>query len=117
MYIDMFAALEKLYLSFRKKCMLCCGKRIFGDDICKVYLYKVVNVLFLELFVWQKKVIEIFDCIPVIRSWWLTPQHWEMYVYMFSIVATDALVLKHQAISINSADKMFIVLNQLHTKI
>ena len=31
-------------------------------------------------------------------------------------VATDALVLKHQAISIHSADQVSIVLAQLHTK-
>ena len=29
---------------------------------------------------------------------------------------TDALVLKHQAISIHSADNIFIVLDQFHTK-
>ena len=34
----------------------------------------------------------------------LTPKHWEMYGCVVSKVATDALVLKHQAISIHNAD-------------
>ena len=36
---------------------------------------------------------------------------------VLTTVATDALVLKHQAISIHSADYIFIVLDQFHTKI
>ena len=39
--------------------------------------------------------------------------HW----YVISTVATAALVLKHQTISIHSADEMFIVSDQFHTKI
>ena len=35
---------------------------------------------------------------------------------MASTVATDALVLKHQAISINNADLTVIVVDQFHTK-
>ena len=34
----------------------------------------------------------------------LTLKHWETHVCMVSTVATDAPVLKHQAISIHSAD-------------
>ena len=34
----------------------------------------------------------------------LTPKHREMHVCIVSTVATDALVLKHQAISIHNAD-------------
>ena len=41
----------------------------------------------------------------------LTHKQLEMYGCIFSPVATDALVLKHQAISIHSADWIFIVLN------
>ena len=40
-----------------------------------------------------------------------------MHECVLSTVATDALVLKHQAISIHKADKIFIVLGQFHTKI
>ena len=32
-------------------------------------------------------------------------------------LATDALLLKHQALSINNADEIFIVFDQFHTKI
>ena len=34
----------------------------------------------------------------------LTPKHWETHGCVVSTVATDALVLKHQAISIHNAD-------------
>ena len=40
-----------------------------------------------------------------------------MHVCIFSSVSTTALVLKHQAISSHSADKMFIVLDQFHSKL
>ena len=40
----------------------------------------------------------------------LTPEHRETHGCVVSAVATDALVLKHQAISIHNADKTFIVL-------
>ena len=36
---------------------------------------------------------------------------------MFSTVATNVLVLKHQAIRIQSADETFIVLDWFHGKI
>ena len=35
---------------------------------------------------------------------------------IFSIVVTDALVLKHQAISIQNADGLALVLGLFHTK-
>ena len=41
----------------------------------------------------------------------LTPKQLEIHGCVISIVATDALVLKHQAISNHSADKIFIVLD------
>ena len=41
----------------------------------------------------------------------------EMHGCILSTLATDALVLKHQAISIHSADKIFIVLDHFHAKI
>ena len=34
----------------------------------------------------------------------LTPKHWEIHGRVVSTVTTDALVLKHQAISIHNAD-------------
>ena len=37
-----------------------------------------------------------------------------MHGYLFSIVATDALVLKHQAISIHTADEISIALHQFY---
>ena len=40
-----------------------------------------------------------------------------MHGCIFNIVATDALVLKHQAISIHSADLIVIALEQCHTEI
>ena len=39
-----------------------------------------------------------------------------MHECVVSTVATDALVLKHQAISILSADKIFVKVDQLHTE-
>ena len=47
----------------------------------------------------------------------LTLKHRETHGCVVSTVATDALVLKHQAISIHNADKTFIVLDQYHIKI
>ena len=41
----------------------------------------------------------------------------ETYVCIISTVATDGLVLKHQAISIHNADFVFIVLPKIYTKI
>ena len=40
----------------------------------------------------------------------------EMHGCILSIVATDALVLKHQAISTHSADEIFVLLYQFHAK-
>ena len=47
----------------------------------------------------------------------LTPKHRETHGCVVSTVATDALVLKHQAITIHNADQTFIVLDQFHIKI
>ena len=41
-----------------------------------------------------------------------THKQLEMYEYILSTVATDVLVLKHQAISIHSVDKRFIIWDQ-----
>ena len=41
----------------------------------------------------------------------------EMHEWLLSNVATDALVLKHKAISSHSADTIFIVLDPFHTEI
>ena len=46
----------------------------------------------------------------------LTLKHRETHGCVVSTVATDALVLKHQAISIHNADYTFIVLDQFHIK-
>ena len=40
-----------------------------------------------------------------------------MHGCVISTVATDVLVLKHQAISIHNADKISVVVDQLHTHI
>ena len=40
-----------------------------------------------------------------------------VHAEILSTVGTDALVLKHQGISIHSADNIFLVLDQFHTKI
>ena len=40
----------------------------------------------------------------------LTLEHWETYGCIVSTVATNALVLKHQAISIHKADQTFFVM-------
>ena len=47
----------------------------------------------------------------------LTPKCLEMHGSILSTAATDALVLKHQAISGHSADSIFTVLDQFHTKL
>ena len=47
----------------------------------------------------------------------LTLKHLETHGCVVSAVATDALVLKHQAISIHNADWPFIVLDQFHMKL
>ena len=39
-----------------------------------------------------------------IKNWWLTREHLKTHVCGISIMITDALVLKHQAISIHNAD-------------
>ena len=44
----------------------------------------------------------------------LTLKHRETHGCVVSTVATDALVLKHQAISIHSTDWIFITLDQFH---
>ena len=46
----------------------------------------------------------------------LTLKRRETHGCIVSTVATDALVLKHQAISIHNADKTFIVLDQFYIK-
>ena len=46
----------------------------------------------------------------------LTHKQQETHGCILSTVATDALVLKHQAISIHNADWIAIVLDQFHTK-
>ena len=45
------------------------------------------------------------------------PNELETHGCVFSTVATDALVLKHQALSIQSADETFNVLGWFHAKI
>ena len=47
----------------------------------------------------------------------LTPKHREPHGCVVSTVATDAPVLKHQAISIQNADYIFILFDQFHIKI
>ena len=44
----------------------------------------------------------------------LTHEQLESHGCILSTVATDGLVLKHQAISMHSADQIFFVLDQLH---
>ena len=46
----------------------------------------------------------------------LTHKQLETHGFLQSIVATDVVVLKHQAISIHSADKFFIALTILAQK-
>ena len=47
----------------------------------------------------------------------LIPKQLKTHGCIFSNVATDALVLKHQGISTHSADKIFIALDQFYTEI
>ena len=47
---------------------------------------------------------------PVSEIFRSTPWEW----FVLNTVATDPLALEHQAISIHSADKISIVLNQFH---
>ena len=46
----------------------------------------------------------------------LTPIHLEMHGCILSTVAADALVLMHHTIIIHSADNIFTVMDQFHTK-
>ena len=46
----------------------------------------------------------------------LTHEQLEIHGSLLCTVVSDALVLKHQAISIHSDDEIFIVLDQLHTE-
>ena len=46
----------------------------------------------------------------------LNDKHRETHGCVVSTVATDAPVLKHQAISIHNVDQTFIVLDQFHIK-
>ena len=46
----------------------------------------------------------------------LTHEHQEMHAFILSTVATDDLVLKHQAISIHSTDKIQYTGLVPHTK-
>ena len=56
----------------------------------------------------------LYPHIPLSR---LTSERQETHGWVVSTVATDVLVLKHQAISIHNADYTFIVLDQFHMKI
>ena len=51
-----------------------------------------------------------------VTSYCLTHKQLEIHRCILSTVATDALVLKHLAISIHSADWIFIVMDQFLTK-
>ena len=66
----------------------------------------ILQTTFLDAFSWMK-----------MYEFHLTPKHWETHGCVVSTVATDALVLKHQAISIHNADQIFIVLDQFHIRI
>ena len=46
----------------------------------------------------------------LVPSFFLTHKNLEMHRYIISTAATDALVLKHQVISIHSADWILVVL-------
>ena len=50
----------------------------------------------------------------ILQRLYLTLKHRETHGCVVSTVVTDALVLKHQAISIHNADQTFIVLDQFH---
>ena len=58
-----------------------------------------------------------YDLIYLSRFLSLTPKHMEMYGCVLRTVATDALVLKHQAIIIPSSDEILIVSDQFYTNI
>ena len=50
-------------------------------------------------------------------SFFLPINSWKKHGCILSIVATDALVLKHQAISVHSTDWIFFVVEHFHTEI
>ena len=60
--------------------------------------------------------VQYYIILHTVLWWLLSPQQLKIHRYAVSIVATDALMLKHQAISNHSADKVFIVFDQFHTK-
>ena len=61
---------------------------------------------------WENRLVLCGHC----TAWWLTHKCLETLGCVLSIVATDGLVLKHQAISTHSADWIQIVLDQFHTQ-
>ena len=78
----------------------------FGGYIVWFYIQVRINQLCVDK-------MKVVMCILVDKS----IKQLETDGHILSTVTTDVLVLKHQAISIHSADKIFIVLEQLHTGI
>ena len=61
--------------------------------------------------------LDIWKTIKNIYEWTLTHRQLETHGSILSTVATDALVLMHQAINAHSADYIVIVLDQFHIDI
>ena len=82
------------------------------------YLINMRHTLCAELLITLLKHIPISEISAIfLRQSLLTLNQRETHGCVVSTVATDALLLKHQAISIHNADLTFIVLDQFHIKI
>ena len=80
-----------------------------ADRLSTDALISYVRVANIDLNIETVKVLSCFDMVCAMSvtchgKAWLTLKHRETHGCVVSTVATDALVLKHQAISIHNAD-------------
>ena len=102
------------------------GHALALNDVC-IYVYFCSTALALNDCMYICKSLQNFvntkQSMPKKLDWWtpllffLTLKHRETHGCVFNTVAADALVLKHQTLSIHSVDKRFIVLEWYHTTI
>ena len=91
-----------IVLRYAKSC--CVGPRYNGTRLyfVKTHVYRQFSATHITI-----------HLVPLV----LTLKHRETHGYIVSTVATDALVLKHQAISIHNAEWTFIVIDQFDIKV
>ena len=85
----------------------------------------LVQVIWMPFITWANvdrsltsyQMVSLSHCEPSHCIFFLTHKQLKMYDCELNTVATDALVLKHQTISIHNDDLISIALDQLHTKL